>query len=107
MQLDIVISHKRGDSLNAACVYKDEDGVPISLAGITIASQVRTPRGVLISNCVVAVTNEVGGAFSLDIDDTSMWPVGMLEWDIQYSYDSIVISTETVGINVLRDVTQS
>ena len=102
-----IFDHKRGDNFFVSCVYKDGDGTRVSLDGITITSQVRTPSGVLVSDCVATVTDEDQGEYSLEVADTSLWPLGRLEWDIQYSLDGgRVISSETVCVNVLKDVTR-
>lgn len=98
--------HKRGDTFEVACVYQDENEVPISLAGITVASEIRDNTGILVATLAATVTNESGGEFSLaSTASTVNWPLTRLEWDIKYSFGSTVVRTETVCINVVKHVT--
>src|SRR5215208_2368804 len=103
------ITWKRGDSFEVDCVYKDAGGVAIDLDGVTITSQFRTPKGILISDADVTIGSPTtSGAFRVVVADTDEWPIGILEYDIEYALDGGSInSTETVFINVLRDVTRS
>lgn len=100
------ITWKRGDTFEAECTYKDDDGVAVDLDGITITSQFRLPRGVLISEADVEIASPTtSGVFRVVVEDTADWPTGILEWDIEYS-GGFVISTDTILINVVRDVTR-
>lgn len=101
------ITWKRGDSFEVDCVYKDADGTPLDLDGITITSQFRM-KDVLISDAEITIGSPTtSGAFRVVVADTDEWPVGALAWDIEYLLaGGSIISTETVLINVLRDVTR-
>lgn len=102
------ITWKRGDSFEAECTYKDEDDVAVDLDGITITSQFRLPRGVLISDADVEIASPTtSGVFRVVVEDTADWPTGILEWDVEYRlFGGSVISTDTILINVVRDVTR-
>lgn len=100
-------AHKRGDTFDFDGTYTEDDGTPINLTGITVSSQVRTPAGVLVSTAVVTKANQTTnpGEYSGVIANTAAWPVQKLEWDVQY-VGGPTDSTETVYLQVQRDVTQ-
>lgn len=109
MESTTMISFKRGDTLDASCVYQDENDRPASLDGITITSQIRTPKGVLVADCGVTITNEGAGEFNLVVpaEETALWPIGKLEWDIKYALDGgAEVRTETVCVSIVREVTE-
>lgn len=105
-----MITWKRGDTFEVDCVYEHPDtGLPADLDGITIASQLRMPKGnVLISDAVVTIGSPTtSGAFRVVVADTDEWPIGTLEFDIQFSLaGGSIISSETLLVHVIRDVTQ-
>lgn len=101
---------KSGDSWSLVCVYA-EAGVPTSITGMTIRSQLRTAAGGLIAEMVITpdpdqVTNP--GKFTLSpVDpDTNDWPVGAHEIDIEVTAGGVIRSTETVILPVIRGVTR-
>lgn len=103
------IKHKQGDTFEVLCMYADCMDIPINLtaAAIVVTSQVRTATGDLVSDMTVAVSdqNVDPGEYRLRVLDTSDWPVAELRWDIQYAYDNVIVSTETLVIAVQEDVT--
>lgn len=103
MTQPIVIPWKKGDSFIAQCQYLDVNEQPVDFIplGITVKSQVRTKDGVLVSELVF--TYDADGAYQLHDYDTTDWPLGRLQWDIQYMQGSVVFSTETVYIALSRD----
>ncbi|MFN4328289.1 MAG: hypothetical protein ACK4FF_05380 [Limnobacter sp.] len=106
-----VIAHKRGDTFEVQATYSDSsDGSPINLTGYTIASQIRHPGGALVATLAVTIPDQSVpanlGKFTMRVNNTASWPVTDLLWDIQYSFDNSVISTETVVVRVQPDVTQ-
>ena|SRR6185369_17030581 len=98
---------KRGDTFTTTCTYLDSDGDPADYVGlgITIESQVRDSKGVLIGDLTVTPGGGTG-EFLLESDSTQNWPVGKLFWDIQFTQGSHVFSTVTAALNVSSDVTQ-
>lgn len=104
-----VIKHKQGDTFEVSATYSDsETGAPINLDTYQIVSQVRDQAGVLIEQLVVTKADQVElpGQFLLRSTATASWPARELVWDIEYRYDSTVISTETLRIAVQADVSR-
>lgn len=104
-----VLSIKRGDSFKLVATYTDELGQPIDLTPYTITSQIRTPAYQIVSTLVTTKSTQSGatlGQYILDTQSgTGTWPVGDLLWDIQYDNGISTISTDTMNITILKDVT--
>jgi hypothetical protein len=100
------IQHKRGDTWEPACTFRNADGVATdySALGITITSQVRTPAGKLIANLTVAAAAGTGNFTTTGA--TASWPLGNLHWDIQFTQSGKSFSTQTAVIEMVKDVTQ-
>jgi hypothetical protein len=100
------VDHKRGDTFAPTCTYLNSAGVAYdyTIDGITIKSQVRSPRGDLIAN--LTVTAVVGvGKFGLESGSTQDWPLGSLRWDIQFLQGAHIFSTKTAELVVGADNT--
>jgi hypothetical protein len=104
------IFHKRGDTLSLSCEWKDDEGDPIDITSITIASKVRS--GTFSDDLVVTKTNSVLGQFTVTLPaaDTALWPVTKAAFnrmfcDIQTTTGSTVLSTDTFEIVVVEDIT--
>lgn len=91
---------KRGDTLTADCVHRDDAGAPIDLTGMTINSSVQSmdgsksyPLNVTINPDQVAHKGE----YAIE-GDTSTWEPGYsLKWDIRYvQSDNTSFSTNTI-----------
>ena len=106
-----IICFKRGNTFEAQVAYTDENGVPVNLdtEGITVTSQVRTEAGTLVADLVVTPSDQgvSPGEYTLykADTDTAAWPLEQLRWDIKYSAAGVVISTETIRINVQEEAT--
>ena len=102
------VKHKRGDTFIANVTYRDavtQAGIDISTIGIK--SQIRTSAGELVSDLVLTKTDSAAGKFTLADLDTQDWPFNQnLIWDIQYTANGDKISSETIEIYVLFDVTE-
>lgn len=99
---------KRGDTFSLACTYK-LDGVPASLTGKTIASQIRTVAGELVAGLTATQGNQSTspGSFTLTAAaGTTSWPVAGLRCDIQITDGSTIISSDTFLVPVVQDITQ-
>lgn len=113
------VTHKRGDTFDIQCTYKDTSGAALDLTNYTIKSQIRknsllvqnssqsSTGDSLVSECVVLKLNQSTklGQYTLHVLDTKNWPLGNLSWDIQYSFDSAIVSTNMITINVIAGVT--
>jgi len=99
---------KRGDTFSLACTWKD-GGVPTSVAGLTITSQLRTYGALtLVADLTVIVSDQLvsPGAFVLISDSTGQWPVGAMVCDIEVAQDGIIRSSESFLVPVTEGVTR-
>lgn len=100
------VTHKRGDTFAPACAVKTGSTAQ-DITGWTIASQVRTQADQVVTALTVGARNDGAGTFALTAaDGTTSWPVGPLLWDIQYTNAGVIVSTETITINCIRDITR-
>lgn len=101
----IILDHKIGDTF----FYNGQrEG---GLTGINVQSQVRTRAkhnepSVVVADLQVGITNTEQGYFNMMAPLTIDWPNDWLIWDIQYSHDGLIFSTETVAINAQKDNTK-
>lgn len=100
---------KRGDTFLRWLVFPDtyEDGYFLLW---DVAAQLRTARGKLIADLTVSWEDpaETTRMLRLFAQDTTAWPLGLQELDAQLTRqaDDFILSTATVLINIVRDVTQ-
>lgn len=105
----MIVNFKRGDTFEAVVRLRDDMGALVDLVagGITCISQIRDSEDVLIQQLSVANdTAPTGKVLSATPAQTAAWPVAQLLWDVQWSKDGRVFSTETLTIDVEKDVTQ-
>lgn len=91
------INHIRGDTFILNVNITGATGIT------SVRSQVRTKDDQLIGEAVVTGADT---AWTLTIMDTTDWPVGKLYMDIQITMGTVIKSSETTIINVVKDVTQ-
>lgn len=90
---------KRGDTFSYTAKW---DGAKAS----ELKSQVRTFHDAFVSDVKITATSDEN-VFLLTVADTSKWPVGDLVTDIERTYNNTVISSETIFIRVVKDVTKA
>jgi hypothetical protein len=75
-----------------------------------VTSQIRTPRGKLIADLTATWEDpaEDTRVLRLFYAETTGWPVGLQEVDVQFTKtsDDTVRSTQTLIVDVVKDVTQ-
>lgn len=105
------IYHKRGDTLLLTNVWRDSAGNPVNLTPYTITSQIRATN--FVQDLVVVKTNAAGGVFtcSLSAALSANLPLttsnaSRLFWDVEFNDAGVVVSSETVQIVVVEDITQ-
>jgi len=104
-----MITHKRGDTFEhlAAIPSTFADGY---FVGWTVTAQVRTAKyGALLADLTCSWADPLTTRIiSVKELDTSNWEVGPAEMDIQFvrTSDGTTISTNTVQISVLKDITR-
>lgn len=100
---------KRGDTFSLACTWK-VDGVPASISGLTITSQIRSVSGALVAQLRVVADDQTAspGKYALVPvnPDTNLWPIGDNYCDIQIDDQGIDRSSETFVVPVIEDVTK-
>lgn len=101
------ILHKRGDSFLISAVVKI-GGVAQDITNWGIQSQIRREGDTAFKvDVTVERVDDLAGSYILRVDDTSAWPIACLVWEVQYTMDTgQVISTQTVTIDVRKDVTR-
>lgn len=100
------IAFKRGSSFAPRVGYTPGPGGPATLADMDIASEVRTPRGGPVASLEIAKAPDGLSFTATAADGTATWPEGPVHWDIKFTYADIVFYSETVSIEILREVTK-
>jgi hypothetical protein len=105
-----VIQHKRGDTFDQLLLMPEADFPDGYFLLWNVNAQIRTPRGKLICDFVTSWADPAADTRILRLfaDDTATWPLGDQEIDVQFTRqsDGLIRSTETIAIEILRDVTQ-
>jgi len=94
---------KRGEYFSFTMSVLNID-TPIDILLADVAAQVRTKAGALVDECTIEQISI--GNFKFFVADTNDWPIGVLEMDIDISYNSQPFSSTTYLINVVRDITR-
>jgi hypothetical protein len=94
---------KQGAALRLTMNFYERDA-PVDLSTVTLTSQVRTALGELIATLPITITGTPGLA-TVEVDDTSDWPVGLLRSDVLVVIAGVPSLTETFPIRVERSVT--
>lgn len=98
------VSIKRGDTFAYSFELTD-NGTPLTGIAGQLKSQVRTNGGDLLSELAIAET-ATPGTYVATAASTAEWPVKTVYFDIQRTdSNGVVTSTDTVGIDVIKDVT--
>lgn len=103
---------KRGDTYQLTCTYKGDGSTASSVTGYTITCQMRTASGALVADMEATLLTQSGatlGQFTIDpvTADTTAWPVGSHEVDIQIvDGDGVIRSTVTFTQPVVKDITR-
>ena len=108
--MTVMPQFKTGDTYLLACTYK-VSGSAVDISTYTIRAQMRTTGGRLVTDTTVTIDpDQVSniGQFVIAASpaDTSEWPTGDHEMDIEVSIAGTVKSTETFTQPVARDITR-
>ena len=95
---------KRGAAFRAPLTFTDDFGVPIDLTTVTLASQLRTATDDLVATLPITVTNQAGVA-TIQVADTTLWPIGLLHGDIKMVTGGLPVLSETFAVRVNRQST--
>jgi len=99
---------KRGDTFQLGCLARDADGQPEDLTGVTLRAQVRlASSGDLVAELQIGLADQTTapGQFAISALDTAAWPIGALLIDIEQRTGQAIVSSETLRLPVLEDVT--
>lgn len=101
------IPHKRGSAFKAE-ITATIAGAVMSLAGMTIKSQMRTKESdYALPGIVVDIVSAGSGRFDILAADTKNWPCSTIVWDIQITdADGNVSATNTIEFICVREVTR-
>ena len=102
MSITKTFDFKKGSSFGAEGVYTPETGGPTNLTGVTIESSIRDSRNNIYTLSVTIIDST---HFALSYDLTDDWALGSAFWDLKFSKDGVVFYSDTVVINVLKNVT--
>lgn len=98
---------KRGDTFYIGCVSKDSTSELNDLTNIQVRSQVRsaaTKKLIADLPIVKLDQTEYPGQFSI-ASPTDTWPIGTCLLDFELKRESTVISSDTVELPIIRDIT--
>lgn len=97
-------SIKQYSTLEMLCKYKDRDGSAISLAGMTIKSDILSESGHMIDSLDVVVLDNTNGAFVMTPTIFKL-PAGKINIDVIFIEDDRIITSDTFSIDVASAIT--
>ena len=98
---------KRGDTFYIGCVSKDSTSELNDLTNIQVRSQVRSAATKkLIADLPIVKLDQTKypGQFSIT-SPTDTWPIGTCLLDFELKRESTVISSDTVELPIIKDIT--
>lgn len=99
-------SFKRGDTFAFTASIKDSSGTPIIGAISKLKCQIRNNLDVLMGE--TTITEPTSGNYMFKIANTEFWPTGItLYLDIQYTDNDVITSSETISVQIEKDVTHN
>ena len=99
------IAIKRGAALRMQLTFQQDDGTPADLTAVVLSGQLRTVTDDLVTSLPIVRTAALGVA-TVEIADTTQWPVGLLLGDIKAVIGGVPILSDTFGVSVGRAVTR-
>jgi hypothetical protein len=99
------IQIKRGSTLRLQVMCSEEDGSASDLTGVTMTAHLRTPADVLVTALPIIRTDEMGVA-TIEVADTTNWPLGLLRGDFRVVIDGKPFLSETFGVQVTQGFTR-
>lgn len=102
-----LIPMKRGDTFALNADITDANEQPVDYIASQVRSQVRAKNDELITTLSVQKVDEIPGRYVLMAGDTSNWPIGTLYMDIEINNGEAIMSSSTIEIPVVRDITRN
>lgn len=99
------MTFKRGSTFTATVTYSPTSGDPTDLSATTVTSYVEDANGVEYEGTVTKAGDNM--SFTVTIADTvtEAWPLGPLLWDVKYITAGNVTISDTVTLNVVKNIT--
>lgn len=100
------MKHKRGDTFSVLVLLESAAGL---FVGYTPTCQIRDMQDALISDVVTTwVDPDTAASVSLEVADTSLWPIGPAVFDIQFHRASPADTQSTWSkvLHIVADVTR-
>ena len=95
---------KQFDSIAITCSYTGLDGAAKDLSGVSIASQIRTNSGALVSDMVVSITDAAGGLFTMRPAADNL-PAGRHNVDVLFTINDQRVASNTFTLTIDPAVT--
>lgn len=100
-------SLKAGATLRIAGVATQDSGAAHDLTGATLTAKLRDAGGTVVDTLAVTLVSAAAGTFTIEADDTSDWPAGLLRGDLRIALaGGDVVFSEDFTIRVTRPVTR-
>ena len=105
------IEQKRGDTLVWECEYTDDAGVVVDLSTYVIKCEARDKNDVLLFSLSSTENGEIDiyapttGNFRVTVSDTTEFGIRLYDVDIQYTVGTLIKSSETFQLKVVKDIT--
>lgn len=96
---------KRGDTFALNADISNADGDPVEYLPSQVRAQIRQRNDLLVDTLQVSST-ETPGRYTLVAADTSNWPIGTLEMDIEVDNGEAIMSSVTIQIPIIKDITR-
>ena len=102
------ITHKKGDTFSGTFEV-EQSNIPVDLTGYTIKMQLRaTPNNPLIAfdfKDSLEIHDPVNGLFQINDVDIDI-PARLYYYDIEFTKDGVVQSSETYKFIIIQDITR-
>jgi hypothetical protein len=104
------ITMKRGDTFRRTLTLL-KDGVPVDITPFSIRVQIRKPNGELLAVPTVTNLDQTGlyigkADVFVPYTATALWDPGQYACDVELTLNSERMSSATVNVNVIGDITQ-
>lgn len=103
--MSVELSIKQGAALVLNLQFTNADGTPADLSAVALSSQLRDATNLLIASLPITLGATIGTA-SIEVADTTAWPIGVLRGDIKAVAAGLPAYSQTFALRVERAVTQ-
>jgi hypothetical protein len=101
----VEIAIKRGAALRMQLTFQQDDSTPADLTAVALSGQIRTVTDELVTNLPI-VRTAARGVATIEVDDTTQWPIGLLRGDVKAVVGGVPILSDTFGVAVRKAVTR-